>query len=175
MKKGFTLIEMMVSITVVGILSASVLLGWRPAQATFHLRQAAFQIAGDLRRTQQLSLSAHQFTCQTLPPESYTGFGLYFNTATPTSYQVFENCSADNRTRDSGETQETLYFPADVTIKSLTQNGTSVDSLNVLFVPPNPDTYINETSSGTEAEITLTNGTSTAVIKINNSGQIEVN
>ena len=175
MKKGFTLVELMVSVAVVGILSASVLIGWRPARAMFHLRHAAFQVAGDLRRTQQLSLSTHQFNCQTLPPENYTGFGLYINTSTPTSYQVFENCSSDNHTWDSGETKETLYFPKGVIIQGLKKGGTSVSSLSILFVPPNPDTYIDETSSGTEAEITLTNGASTAVIKINNSGRIEIN
>lgn len=175
MKKGFTLIELMVSVTVISILSATVLIGWRPAREMFRLRHAAFQVAGDLRRAQQLSLSSHQFTCSPLPPENYMGFGLHITTADSTSYQIFENCSSSNHIWDSGETQETLYFTDGITIQGLKKGGVSVSSLNVLFVPPNPDTYIDETSSGTEAEITLTNGTSTSVIKINNSGRIEVN
>ena len=76
----------------------------------FNLRHASFLVAGDLRRAQQLSLSTHQFSCNPLPPESYMGFGLYLSTGSASSYQVFENCSSDNRSWDSGETQETIYF-----------------------------------------------------------------
>jgi len=175
MKKGFTLVELMVTVVVIAIVSSALLLSWTPAQKAFNLRHAAFQLADDLRRTQQLSLSTHTFDCDPLPAEDYTGFGLYLNTSSSTTaYQIFENCSSDNRVWDSGEEKETLNFAQDIEIQSLEKTGVSVSSLSVFFVPPNPDTYINEEVAGEEAKITLTNGSSTAVVKINSSGCIEV-
>lgn len=174
MKKGFTLVELIVSVTIIAVVSSALLLGWNPARDIFNLRHAAFQVANDLRRTQQLSLSTHEFDCLPLPSEAYTGFGLYLETSSPTGYKVFENCSSDNRIWNSGEEVETLSFTDGIEIQSLEKTGSLVNSLSVLFVPPDPDTYINEEASGQEVEITLTNGSSTAVIKINNSGRIEV-
>ena len=174
MKKGFTLVELMVTVVVIAIVSSALLLSWTPAQKAFNLRHAAFQLADDLRRTQQLSLSTQEFDCNPLPAEDHTGFGRYLNTSSPTAYQIFENCSSANRIWDSGEEKETLGFAKDIEIQSLKKTDISVSSLSVFFVPPNPDTYINEDVAGQEAEITLTNGSSTAVIKINNSGRIEV-
>ena len=174
MKKGFTLVELMVVVVVIAVVSSAILLSWEPARESFDLRHAAFQIAGDLRRIQQLSLSTQQFHCSPLPAEDHTGYGLYLNTNSSTSYQVFENCNDANRSWDSGEEQQTLSLTSGVSIQGLKVGGSTVNSLSILFVPPNPDTYINENSGSSEAEITLTNGTTTAVIKINNSGRIEV-
>lgn len=175
MKKGFTLVELMVVVAVIAISSSILLLNWEPAQKAFNLRHAAFQLAEDLRRAQQLSLSTHQFQCNPLPAEDHTGYGLYLNTSSTTSYQVFENCNDENRSWDSGEERETLHFTSGISIQGLKVGSSPVNNLSILFVPPNPDTYINENSSGQEAEITLTNGKATAVVKINNGGRIEVN
>lgn len=172
MKKGFTLIELVVSVVVIAIMSSALFLNWRPAQETFALRQAAFQLMGDLRRVQQLSLSTQEFSCNPLPAEGHTGFGLYLNSGDSDSYQVFENCNDANYSWDSGEEIETLNFPSGVTVQSFTPS--SGGALSIFFVPPNPDTYINDLSSGPEAEITLTNGSLTAVVKVNNSGRIKL-
>jgi prepilin-type N-terminal cleavage/methylation domain-containing protein len=168
MKKGFTLVELMVATVVIAIMSAVLLLSWRPAQEAFYLRQGAFQLAGDLRRTQQLSLSTQGFSCS--PPEGYSGFGVYLNTGSSGSYQIFENCN-NNYSWDSGEGLETISLPSGVTIDSFTPVGAS---LSILFIPPNPNTYIEEVASGAEAVITLTNGSSTTTITVNNSGLVEV-
>ncbi len=172
MKKGFTLIELVVSVGVIAIISSALFLNWRPAQGTFALRQAAFQLMGDLRRVQQLSLSTQEFSCVPLPAESHTGFGLYLNSGDSDSYQVFENCNDANYSWDSGEEIETLNFPSGVTIQSFTPS--SSGALSIFFVPPDPDTYINDLPSGQEAEITLTNGSLTAIVKVNSSGRIKL-
>jgi prepilin-type N-terminal cleavage/methylation domain-containing protein len=172
MNKGVTLVELLVSISVMVIMSAALLVNWHPAQDSFALRRSAANLSADLKRAQQSSLSTKEFNCSSSPGEEYDGFGIYLTTNTPVSYQMYENCSADY-VWNSGEEIEVLNLENGVEINSLKVGGVSVTTLNLLFIPPNPDVYINSEKVGKEAIIELSNDSSTTTVKINNSGKIE--
>ena len=172
MNKGVTLVELLVSISVIVIMSAALLVSWHPAQDGFALRRSAANLSADLKRAQQSSISTKEFNCSPSPGEEYDGFGIYLTTNTPDSYQMYENCSVDY-VWNSGEEIEILNLEDGVEINSLKVNGVPVATLDLLFIPPNPDTYINNDKTGKEAIIELSNDSSTITVKINNSGKIE--
>ena len=172
MNKGVTLVELLVSISVMVIMSAVLLVNWHPAQDSFALRRSVANLSADLKRAQQSSISTKEFNCASSPGEEHDGFGIYLETNTPNSYQMYENCNADY-VWNSGEEIEVLSLENGVEINSLKVEGVSVTTLNLLFIPPNPDVYINSEKVGKEAIIELSNDSSTTTVKINNSGKIE--
>ncbi len=172
MNKGITLIELLVSISVITIMSGALLINWHPAQDSFALRRSAAKLSADLKRVRQSSISTSEFSCSVSPGEEYGGYGIYLATASPDLYRMYENCNT-NYSWDSGEEIEILDLESGVEISSLKINGGSVTTLDLLFIPPNPDTYINTEKIGKEAIIELSNGSSTATVTINNSGKIE--
>jgi len=172
MNKGITLVELLVSISVMVVVSAALLVNWHPAQDSFALRRSAANLSADLKKAQQSSISTKEFNCSSSPGEEYDGFGIYLTTNTPASYQMYENCSVDY-VWDSGEEIEVFSLEDGVEINSLEVSGIPVATLDLLFIPPNPDIYINSDKTGEEAIIELSNGSSTTTVKINNSGKIE--
>ncbi len=178
MSKGFTIVELMVSITIIALMAGSVFFNWRPTEQTFALVRSAHQLADDLRRTQQMAVSTKVFTCSETDSD-YSGYGLYLNTNQATGYLIFENCDNDNwlYSEETDVILETQDLESGVQIQSLTvDDPTSVAS--VLFVPPNPKVYINGVGVGKELIIVLElidDITRTKEIKINTSGRIEIN
>ncbi len=178
MNKGVTTIEMMVTIGLMAIMAAAVFFSWRPAEGGFSLTRSAHQLAGDLRRVQQLSISTRGFACVGRNPV-YSGYGFYLNVNSPAGYYIFENCGLGNWIYNAGE--ETLWqsLESGVRIKSVRVEGVNPSSnqVSVVFVPPNPRVYIQEKVSGHEAVIVLELIGTNQVreVRINNNGRIDTN
>lgn len=178
MSKGITVVELMVSIVIMALLAAAVFVNWRPAEETFSLIRSAHQLAGDIRRVQQLSISTRIFACEDIDA-NYSGYGLHLNTTDPGQYLVFENCGSTDRiyAELNDELLETQRLEEGVRVQSI-EVGSSVSSVSVLFIPPDPKVYINDQDSGVEAVITLeliSDVSQTREIKINTGGRIEIN
>lgn len=178
MSKGISVVELMVSVLIMALLAGAVFVNWRPAEETFSLIRSAHQLAGDIRRVQQLSISTRIFVCEDIDAD-YSGYGFYLNTTSPGQYLIFENCGRDDRlyVEANDKLLETLYFEEGVQVQSITV-GSSVSSASVLFIPPDPKVYINDQVSGVEAVITLElidDVSQTKEVKINNGGRIEIN
>jgi prepilin-type N-terminal cleavage/methylation domain-containing protein len=176
MSKGFTIIELMVSVSIIALMAAAVFFNWRPVEDTFSLVRSAHQLSDDIRRVQQMSISTRSFACGSPDPE-YSGYGIYLETDSPTEYYLFENCSTDNRLYRVGDQLiETQGLEDGVEILSIVV-GAGVNSASILFIPPDPKIYINESVSGVEAIITLALSrdiSQTKQVRINNGGRIEI-
>ena len=70
-KKGFTLIELLVVISIIGIISAFVLVDYGKNNDTFSLERASQKILQDLRLAQQKSLSGIEWE------EETNAYGVY--------------------------------------------------------------------------------------------------
>ena len=176
--RGVTIVELIVSIALMALIAGAVFVNWQPADETFALVRSAHQLAGDLRRAQQLSISTRVFSCSEVHAD-YSGYGLYLTDNQPTQYLIFENCGSNNRLYDQliDQAFEFHQFENDVRIKSIDVGGPAV-SASVLFVPPDPIVYINDQKIGVEAIIILelvNSPSETKEIKINTGGRIEIN
>ena len=142
---GFTIIELLVVIFIIGLLSTLVLVNYRGGQKKYALSQSVQQLVSDLREAQNMAMSGVDIEGQ------YYGYGVYVNRHDlNTSYQLYADENNDNK-YDSGESLETVSLPEGIEIK-LTSPASKVD---VFFRSPEPTTYINSPSSVNPGTITL--------------------
>jgi len=163
MQRAFTLIELMVVASIIIILSAVALLNYRSGESQFALQRSANKLAQDIRRAQEMAMSAKEFGGTV--PEG--GYGINFQTTATSSYILFADLN-DNGVFDSGETIEKPSLEEGVRISNLSPSS----PLNVTFSPPDPTTNIN--LSDTLAIITITNDIQTKIIRVNKAGLIYV-
>jgi type II secretion system protein H len=158
-QKGFSLIEMIIVSSIVGILATTLILNFRAGSRDTALIQVAQQIASDVREAQSMAISSKRYAGQTR-----CGYGISFNDAQ--TYQIY--VGPDSKTVDCHSTVTLLDIQVEIT-------GVFPD---IFFEPPDPTTYINNndlTVSSAPAEIVLTNtGGNTKKILVYPSGLVEV-
>ena len=162
MQKAFTLIELLVVTGIIILLSALVLPNYRTGESQLALQRSANKLAQDIRRAQEMAMSAKEFE-GVVPPG---GYGINFQTNL-TSYILFADLN-NNKVFDSGEAIETLSLERGVKISNLSP----ASPLTISFTPPDPTVNINLSNS--LAIITLSNNGQTKIIKVNKAGLIYV-
>ena len=175
--KGFTLIEMTVSIFIIGMILGLMLANYKYGQKSSELKVAALKVAGDIRRAQNyaMSLKASKNSAAIMG-----GWGIHFDKSSGV-YSIFADNLDDpavfpdgNKTYETAEMEEDISLPNNIQISAINIIPAS-DILDIVFSPPDPVTYLN-TSSSTVASITLQekSGNATSTIMINPFGLIEV-
>lgn len=166
--KGFTIIELVVVISIILILSSIVIPSYKQREEVFSLQRSANKLAQDLRRTQEMAMSAKDF--KGVVPKG--GYGIYLTISQADLYILFADCN-NNKFYDETsapcngfpEKVEEIKFERRVKIQS-------PSSLTITFIPPNPTVNIfPETPS---ASISLTNNGQTKAIIVNKAGLIEI-
>lgn len=159
---GYTLIEILVALTIIGILFGFGYVSYRDFNRRQALAGVAKQVQGDLRLAQQMALSGQKPDdpkCKGTNTLVGYYFGTYFS-GPNTIYVVGAHCSGGNPT-----VTKSVTLPNGITL-------TSSPSLAVLFKVLGQGTSI---PSGSNLVITLTQaGTNaTAVITIDSGGNIQ--
>jgi prepilin-type N-terminal cleavage/methylation domain-containing protein len=195
--KGFTLIEIMVSLTIMALISGLVFVDFRSSNQDLALERSARKLAQDVRRTAELAIQTGQvFSCAS--PRLPSGYGIFFNQAAGgnTFYIIYGNCAQTTEKKegyDGGSFDkiiETVTLEKPVQIESVDgtlQNSQPLDndSWSVLFVPPDPQAVLckNDSCSGNnellgDATITLSlvgDISKTKIIQVNEVGFADVN
>jgi len=164
-QKSFTLVELLVTTGIILLISALIFPNYRAGEEELSLQRSAQKVAQDLRRVEELALSAKAYP--NAPSTFKGGYGINFQ-INSTSYTLFADLD-DQKDFDSGEEIEISDLEEKVKI-----TGLSATPLNVVFLSPDPEVFI---SGGSEAQITLsfeTNPTKTKIIKVNQVGLINV-
>lgn len=170
-KNGFTLIELIVVIGIVALLTVLILPNYGQGREQFALQRSAHKLAQDLRQAQEMAMSAKKFH-DLIPPG---GYGIYFDkTNLPQSYILFADCDGDkeydltgNPCNGYSEKVSEQELEKKVKIKNLTAS-----PLNIVFTPPDPEVFINQTFS--LGVITLTNDGQTKTVTVNKAGLISI-
>lgn len=170
MKKGFTLAELLVVTFIIIFLSALIFPNYRAGEENFALQRSAQKLAQDIRKTQQMAMSAEKFKGG-LDLVSFKGvYGIKFQTDS-SNYTLFADLNNDQSCEPEEEI-ENLSLEKKVKISSLSPSSPLNNTLIITFTPPDPQTNINPTSS--LASIILTNNGQTKTIKVNKAGLIYV-
>ncbi len=175
--RGFTLMEMIASIAIIGIIFSIFLANYRGTNNRSELVGAAQKLASDIRLAQNYSLGLKKASDTDADPPP-GGWGVYVDEASA-SYILFadKNAPDGNRIYDNGEKFREIFLPDGVMINTngISVGGASAQTSAIVFFPPDPVTYISN-SSTTDISITLKDrNNSTLAVKVNFLGLVEVN
>lgn len=163
--KGFTIIETLVTISITVLLSSFLILYSRAGESQIILFRDQARLIAALNRAKSLSIQTFNV------PQSSCAFGVYFSQS-ENSFLIFKDLAADcrnsdNAYTDTGEIFEKYQLSPQVKFGDLTLT-------DIIFIPPDPKTLIDNDSNKTEAFIILQNlnGSASLEVKVNNAGQI---
>ena len=164
-EKGFTLIELMTAIAVIGIVSAVVLVNLNAGKKQKDIERAAQKLVLDIRKAQNYSLSptASNVCVYGVKINSAVDYIIYYNDGDCGSvgYAYY----AGSIVKENINIGEIRISPADV-------------GKDMSFEAPEPITYINGATSTASLPITLSNSSCPTCapknVVINRFGQVEV-
>ena len=170
--KGFSLLEIIVSIAIIVTMAAVFAGGWLENRDKKALILAAEQVTNDIRNARSYTFNAAGFDGGG-PPDG--GFGIHFDKDS-NSYIIFadKDLPLDKvYTGVSEKYQETILLES-IEISKLEINGGLVDSADIVFTSPYGTTYINnDKTAGRELEITVTGSVGSEIITVDVSGRID--
>jgi prepilin-type N-terminal cleavage/methylation domain-containing protein len=179
--RGFTLLEMLVCIAIIGIITAIAVTGQSAFNQSTLLTDTAYTVALSLRQAQSLGLGSHEFSGVT-----NAGFGVHFASGAPGSYIIFAdvnstapkpaycptssvattpdatigNCLYD--APPANETYQSYSFSRGFTVSKFCgksagglqcSNSSYYQSLDVLFLRPNTTAILTGMHSGTPEQL----------------------
>lgn len=166
--KAFTIIELLVTTIIIGILSSVLFLGKTESEERLALQRSTYQLAQDLREVQGMAMGAGEVSCNGVLAHS---FGIQFKASWQDHYILFADCDESHNRGGADEDIRTTYLEKKVKISNLLPSS----SFSVVFAPPDPKTYIKQNDWNEEAEITLQfDSGDTKTVKINSAGRIEI-
>lgn len=163
-QEAFSLPELLVAISIIGLLTLVVFPNWKAGERQFSLQRAAYEIAQDLREVQEKAMSS-----QELPgaPSTFQG-GYGMELRTEASFSVLFADLNNDKLLNTGEEIERIELEKGTRIHQLSPGS----PLAVVFLPPDPSVFFEPDADS--VEIVLTNESQTKTITINKTGLISV-
>ncbi len=189
---GYTLIELLTVITIMGIMSAVAVLSYSGNKKNAILDKSVRQLVLDLRRAQNMAMNTavfdHDNDISTPSVIPKGGYGIYINTPRVTSYIIYGDSYTPDTTppivvdkiytSGSDGIVVSRTFDPQISISAVTNSVTSLNVTSVDFLPPNPNIYFDGVLATGNTTIRLEYGAAEIVkdIVINGlTGQISVN
>jgi len=185
---GFTLVELMVGVAVIGILSTMSLVNFRGYSQKNQVDLAAYKLASDIRAVQNYALSMKEFGGDV--PKGGWGFRVSSDNSDNDEYIIYADLQdiSENWRGKYGngiELFQTIDLPEGVLISQVSLGGNNRKYGYINNLPPNPDIVINSASQESNgnfqdedvSEITITlsgAGSYTRKVKANKFGLVDV-
>lgn len=179
------MVELLVVITIIGILSAMVSINYRSGQKQLALQRAANKLAQDIRSMQEMAMAAeNKWSVCVTPSNFHYTFGLTVSTSSDCSnqekpckyrYILWTDCNGNNTYQWNPDED----FAVDLVDFSFVEvSSISGFSSDFAFQPPDPVMLIDGSlTSGTTASITIRlrdDPTKTKTISVNRAGLVEI-
>jgi len=133
---GFSLIELMVTVTIVTMVTGLALVRYSSFNSTVLLNSQAYEVALDVRQTQLYSLSAgsvSQSVNSNVDARFRQPYGLEFRRDNPIQYSIFQDIDEDDQ-GDANEVFERMFLGTDFSIGELCVNGSTCSENEGAFV-----------------------------------------
>lgn len=136
--KGFTLIELIVVTAIIVLLLGLALPSYRSANKSLALQRAIHKLAQDLRRAQEMAMSATEVEVEGEGVVPEGGYGLYLNINQPNQYILFADFDANQEYTDENEKVDKIELEGEVEISDFRPIDAVGDDLSIVFLPPDP-------------------------------------
>lgn len=177
-EKAFTILEILVTITMVLFLTALVFFAHREGETTFLLQREAQKAVQDIRKAQEMAISTIE--CEKCSgggiPEG--GYGIHFEKDS-SSYFIYADSDTPLGQYDSpDDVISTIELEKVVVSEIRDKNGSKFNDVSINFQPPDPVISITSPSDLDLVYIQVSLGSDPdryRTILVNKSGLIEVN
>ena len=168
-QKGFSLIELMIVIFIIGVASSIVVAQYSDSRNFKALSLGSKQVANDIRMTQNYTFSA----LEDGGANPSGGYGIRFSKDS-NSYIIFGDKDSDKIYDGAGEKFQTINLPEGVEVTSLKVGAVSHNNIDVVFTSPYGKVYINNVNKDAgdnfiNLEIEISNSAGTEVINLSSS------
>ncbi|MDP1628981.1 MAG: prepilin-type N-terminal cleavage/methylation domain-containing protein [bacterium] len=168
--KGFTLIELVVTVIIIALLTAALLVMSRTGGAEAALFRSAQRLALDISRQRSNALSAKEFS-----GEVPCGYGINFNLGSPGSYIIFADrasdpacATEDHRYTGPGEMIQEVFLEHGVVITS------PLNNTDIVFKSPEPQVFFNPGPGAAEIILGSSKTSVTKRVIVTLAGQIYI-
>jgi prepilin-type N-terminal cleavage/methylation domain-containing protein len=142
-EQGFTLVELLASVAIFSVITSVAVFNNSQFNSAVLLTNLTYEIALSVRQAQFYGITVKQSASSN---NFDSGYGIHFDTASPTTYILFEDKPPQNHVYDVGEALETFTIQKGNRIPKLvlwSGSSTSTPSkVDISFLRPNPDTWI---------------------------------
>lgn len=179
-RKGYTLVELLVVISMIGIMTAVVFISSRNSPKTLTLDRTAQKVSQDIGQVRGMAMGGKQVSCNVGGPVN--GYGIFFDISDASHYLIYANCDAQ-KGYSSNDTQVGGLLPLE---KGISISGLKLGSsesvqtkMSIFFLPPDPTVYVSNDSATFEratSSVTLSiDGVSqNKILEIKGSGVVNV-
>ena len=185
--KGFTLVELLVSIFIIILMSGIIFANYRVGGQQFALQRSANKLAQDIRRAQQMAMGASEFCptppCPPNPTQTSPGYGIILDKVWGIKkYRLYADTNGNNEFFNPNDplVEDPIDLESGVIIKEISSPSTSYNSVSINFASPDPTVNIKfnvDPGGQPKTIITLalaTDPNKTKTVEVNKAGLIEI-